>query len=215
MEVIVGVDVARHTLDVHVLPIGTAFSVAQTVEGLDALIATITPFAIHAVALEVGSGFGVVAAACLGAAGLPVIGVDPVQLHAFAQTLGRKATVSHKAAVIARFVEVTKPQIPLLPSEDVQSLAGLVSNRRTLVHMIVIERQREHQMPSLAMRETAAHLTHVLQNELDDLDSRINSAVRAVAAWRDANDQPDRTPTIGKLVSQKKPTPEAETSLRA
>jgi DNA-binding winged helix-turn-helix (wHTH) protein len=49
---IVGIDVSKDRLDVHVHPVGEHFVVSRNAEGLDALIAKIKPLGIRAVAVE-------------------------------------------------------------------------------------------------------------------------------------------------------------------
>ena len=85
---VVGIDVSKDRLDVHVHPAGENFAVARTAEGLDALIARLAPLGVHAVAVEATGGFESVVVASLGGAGLPVIVVNPAQVRAFAQALG-------------------------------------------------------------------------------------------------------------------------------
>jgi transposase len=106
--IVVGIDVSKDRLDVHVHPACEAFAVARNAEGLDALIARLVPLKAHAVAVEATGGFETVVAASLGAAGLPVIVVNPAQVRAFATALGKRAkTDPIDAAVIARFVVAT------------------------------------------------------------------------------------------------------------
>ena len=70
------------------------------------------------VAVEATGGFETVVAASFGAASLPVVVVNPAQVRAFAQALGRRAkTDPIDAAVIARFVEATRPEVRPLPDE--------------------------------------------------------------------------------------------------
>ena len=61
------------------------------------------------VAAEATGGFETVVAASLGAAGLPVVVVNPAQVRSFAQALGRRAkTDPIDAVVIAHFAEAVR-----------------------------------------------------------------------------------------------------------
>lgn len=201
--IIVGIDVSKNTLDVHVHPSGRAFAVARTAEGLDALIAEIAALGIHAVAVEATGGFETVVAASLGAAGLPVIVVNPAQVRAFAQALGKRAkTDPIDAAVIARFVEATKPQIRPLADEETRLLASLVTRRRQIIHMIVAEKQRQHQLTSEALKKSAARLIKALEQELNVLDSGIDDSVRGSPVWREKEDLLQSVPGVGKVVAR-------------
>ncbi|MBN9576841.1 MAG: transposase [Alphaproteobacteria bacterium] len=163
---VVGIDVSKDRLDVHVHPGGEAFAVTRNGEGLDALIARLVPLKARAVAVEATGGFETVVAASLAGSGLPVIVVNPAQVRAFARALGQRAkTDPIDAAVIARFVAATHPAIRPLPDAETRVLADLVTRRRQIVQMIVAERQRERQMPSAHLRKSAARLIKALEKE--------------------------------------------------
>lgn len=201
--IVVGIDVSKNTLDVHVHPSGEAFSVARNAEGLDTLIARIMPLGIQAVAVEATGGFETVVAASLGGAGLPVIVVNPAQVRAFAQALGKRAkTDPIDAAVIARFVEATKPQIRPLPDEDTRFLADLVARRRQIIQMIVAEKQRERQIPNRSLKKSAARLIKALEKELSVLDTGIDDSVRGSPVWREKEDLLQSVPGVGPVVAR-------------
>ena len=71
--IVVGIDVSKERLDVAVRPSGETFVVSRDAEGLDALIAKLTPLAPAAVAVEATGGYETVVAASLAAASLGVI----------------------------------------------------------------------------------------------------------------------------------------------
>lgn len=200
---VVGIDVSKDTLDVHVHPAGEAFAVPRNAGGIDTLIAKIAPLGVHAVAVEATGGFETVVVASLGGAGLPVIVVNPAQVRAFAQALGKRAkTDPIDAAVIARFVEATKPTIRPLPDEDTRLLAQLVARRRQIIQMIVAERQRERQMPTRHLKKSAARLIKALEKELDVLNTDIDDSVRGSPVWREKEDLLQSVPGVGPVIAR-------------
>ena len=99
-----------------------------------------------------GGGYETVVAASLLAAGLPVVVVNPAQVRAFANALGKRAkTDPIDAAVIAHFIEATKPKPRPLPDEATRQLSDLVGRRGQIVAMIVAETQRKQHRPSKRM----------------------------------------------------------------
>ena len=60
-------------------------------EGLAELNDRLRPFDTAVVAVEATGGFETVVAASLGGAGLPVVVVNPAQVRAFAQAMGKRA----------------------------------------------------------------------------------------------------------------------------
>lgn len=203
METIaVGIDVSKSRLDVHVHPVGEAFCVPRDAAGIEALIERISVHAPSWVAVEATGGFETVVAASLGAAKLPVVVVNPAQIRAFAKALGKQAkTDPIDAAVIARFVATTRPEIRPLPDEATQALADLVARRRQIIQMIVAERQREKRAAKRT-RKSIARLLKALEAELSDLDQDIDDAVRGSPAWREKEDLLASVPSVGSIIAR-------------
>lgn len=199
---VVGIDVSKDRLDVHVLPSGEAFAVARDGKGVAELIERLQPLCCTAIAVEATGGFETVVAAGLGGAGLPVIVVNPAQIRAFAHALGKRAkTDPIDAAVIARFVEATRPEVRPLPSAETQALADLVARRRQIVEMIGAERQRLKR----ASRRTARsieRLLKALQKELTSIDTDIDDQVRGSPAWAAAEDLLTSVPGVGSVTAR-------------
>ena len=122
-------------------------------EGIAALIERLAPLDPATVAVEATGGFETMVAAGLASAGLPVVVVNPAQVRAFANALGKRVkTDPIGATVIAHFVAATKPAVRSLPDEATQLPADLVSRRRQIVAMIGAERQRGKRAPARIAR---------------------------------------------------------------
>jgi len=201
--IVVGIDVSKDRLDVAVRPTGEMFVVSRDAEGLDALIAKLTPLAPAAVAVEATGGYETVVAASLAAAGLAVVVVNPAQVRSFAQALGKRAkTDPLDAGVIAHFVEATRPQIRPLPDEETRLLADLVARRRQIVAMIVAERQRQKRLTNRRLQKSIARLLAALQKELSSLERDIDETVRGSPAWREKEDLLASVPGVGKTIAR-------------
>jgi transposase len=202
MERFVGIDVASKRLDVHILPEGHAFSVPRTGTGIVELTAHLAEAGVRLIALVATGGFETVVAAGLAGAGLPVAVVNPAQVRAFAQALGKRAkTDAIDAAVIARFAEATKPEPRPLPDEETQRLADLVTRRRQIVDMLTAEQNRQKR----ASRQTAKscqRLIQALERELADLNDEIDSSVRGSPVWREKEQLLQSVPGVGPVVSR-------------
>jgi transposase len=204
MEMItVGIDVSQDRLDVAVRPSGESFAVDRKAAGLDRLIARLRELAPQVVALEATGGYETVAAAALASAGLPVVIVNPAQVRAFAKALGQRAkTDPIDAAVIAHFVEATKPQVRPLPDEATQMLADLVARRRQIVEMIGAERQREKRMVRRHLKADIARMIKTLEKELAKLDRELDDVVRGTPAWREKEDLLASVPGVGPVIAR-------------
>ena len=201
--IVVGIDVSKDRLDVAVRPTGETFVVTRDAEGLDALIARLTPLAPTAVAVEATGGYETVVAASLAAADLAVVVVNPAQVRNFAQALGKRAKSDPiDAGIIAHFLEATKPQIRPLPDEETRLLADLVARRRQIVAMIVAERQRQKRLTNKRLQKSIARLLTALQKELSSLETDIDESVRGSPAWREKEDLLASVPGIGKTIAR-------------
>jgi len=199
---VIGIDVSKDRLDVHVEPGGEAFAVARDAAGLEALVERLRPLAPKIVAVEATGGFETVVAASLAAASLPVVVVNPAQVRAFAQALGKRAkTDPIDAAVIARFVAATNPEVRSLPDAETRLLADLVARRRQIIHMMVAERQREKRAPARTKR-SILRLLKALQKELTAIDEDIEDAVRGSPVWREKEDLLASVPGIGPTIAR-------------
>jgi transposase len=201
--IVIGIDVSKDRLDVAVHPAGDAFVVARDPEGLETLLARIQPLGPAAVAVEATGGYETVVAATLAAAALPVVVVNPAQVRAFAQALGKRAkTDPIDAAVIARFVAATRPAIRPLPDDQTRLLADLVARRRQILAMIVAERQRQKRLAEKRLQKSIARLLAALQKELSSLETDLDEAVRGSPAWRDKENLLASVPGVGKVVAR-------------
>jgi transposase len=194
----VGIDIAKRQLDVHVLPLGDAFSVARDAAGLEQLVAALRRYAPRLIVLEATGGLEVVVCAQLAAAGLPVVAINPRQIRGFATALGRRAKTDRlDAAVIAAFAERVRPDVRPLPDATTQALGELVTRRRQVVGMITAESNRLQQAvdPRLQKR-LKAHLAW-LQRELTDIESDLDQAIRNSPIWCAQADLLTSVPGVG------------------
>ena len=199
----VGIDVSKDRLDVAVRPTGESFAVARNGAGIDELIERLTAISPKLVAIEATGGFETIVAAGLAGAGLPVVVVNPAQVRAFANALGKRAkTDPIDAAVIAHFAEATKPQLRQLPDEMTRLLADLVARRRQIVEMIAAESQRARRVSNPRLKKSMARLHKALEKELSELDGDIGDHVRGTPAWAEKEDLLASVPGIGPTIAR-------------
>ena len=185
MDVVVGIDVSKDRLDVHVLSSGESFAVANDDGGLDGLAARLLSLKADIVALEATGGYEKLAAAALSGAGLAVIVINPAQVRAYANALGKRAkTDPIDAAVIAAFVAATRPQIRPLRDEESRALAALLSRRRQIIAMITAEEQRMDPALAKEAQKSIKRLLAALRRELDSLDADLDDHIRKSPLWR-------------------------------
>jgi transposase len=200
---VVGIDVAKERLDVCIRPGGESFVVARTGAGIEELIGRLKKLAPRIVAVEATGGFETVVAAGLASAALPVVVVNPAQVRAFAQALGKRAkTDPIDAAVIAHFVEATKAEPRPLPDEMTRLLADLVARRRQIVEMMAAEGQRDRRLTDKRLKKSIARLRKALEKELAELDGEIDDQVRGSPVWAEKEDLLASVPGVGSIIAR-------------
>jgi transposase len=199
----IGIDVSRDRLDVHVLPEGTAFAVARNGPGLAELVERVRALSPERIAVEATGGFETVVAAALAGAGLPLVVVNPAQVRHFAQAVGQRAkTDPLDAAMIARFVEATRPALRPLADAAAQLLGDLVARRRQIIEMIVAEKNRQRRTAVVRIRKSIVRLIGALEKELASVDADIDAGVRGSPAWRDKEDLLASAPGVGAITAR-------------
>lgn len=182
---LVGIDVAKTHLDLHLLPDGRAWRIAYTPAALSQLLADLAARQVGLVVMEASGGYERPCADMLAAAGVGVAVVNPRQIRRFAGALGRLAkTDAVDAALIAEYGVRMRPQARHRPDPERNHLAALVVRRRQIVAMAATERQRadpDHLDPVIAA-DIAAHL-HFLQQGLADIEQRIAALIAAHPVW--------------------------------
>ena len=201
--IVVGIDVAKDRLDVCIRPGSESFVTARSGAGIEDLVERLRKLSPRIVAIEATGGFEIVVAAGLAAAELPVIVVNPAQVRAFAQALGKRAkTDPIDAAVIAHFAEATKVEPRPLPDAMTRLLADLVARRRQIVEMMAAEGQRGRRQTHKRLQKSIARLRKALEKELAELDSEIDDHVRGSPVWAEKEQLLASVPGVGPVVAR-------------
>jgi transposase len=195
----VGIDVSKRELVIAVHPSGERWTSATTAEALAGLVTRLRTLRPRIIVVEATGGYerGVVAQAA--GAELPVAVVNPRQVRAFAQALGRTAKTDRiDATVLALFGHSLdlQPRPPADPAT--QALAALVARRRQLLEMIGMERARLAQAPPTGhlTRELRRHIRW-LERRVVDVDGEIGTSIEAHPTWRAQDDLLRSVPGIG------------------
>jgi transposase len=196
--IVIGIDVSKDKLDVHVLPAAQAFAVARNGAGIEELAARLAALAPAVVAIEATGGFETIVAAGLAGAGLPVVVVNPAQIRAYAKAIKQRA----KTDPIAKFARATRPEVRPLPDEATRQLADLVARRRQIVEMMAAEGQRGRRVDHKRVARSIARVKKTLEAELAELDQEIGDQVRGSPLWREKEDLLVSVPGVGPVVAR-------------
>lgn len=203
MDKVVGIDVSKDWLDVHVLASGEAFRVGNDHAGIDELIGRLGPDRPDVVALEATGRLHMVCVAALTAAGLAVLVVNPSHVRSYADALGKRAkTDPIDAAVIAAFVKATQPEIRPLADAATRALSELVGRRRQVIQMLVAERNRLGMAASRPAEKSIKRIIAALERELASLDADMDGHIRKSPLWRVREALLTSVPGVGRVVAR-------------
>lgn len=200
--VFVGIDVAKKSWDVHLLPSGKSLTLLAGEAGLSELRTALAPCGSCLVVMEASGGYERELAAELVAAGHRVAVVNPRQVRDFARGLGRLAkTDSIDALVLAQFARLVQPRpLEKLPEKQAE-LDALVTRRRQLIELRTMEKNRFGQATSKAAQKSVARLLDAIRKQLRDVDRLILKLIESHDDWRNTAQIVESVPGVGKVTS--------------
>lgn len=185
-SVVVGIDVAKASVDVAVL--GAELHARQfdnEADGHSLLAAALTPLQPTLVVLEATGGYEAALVCALQAAGLPVAVVNPKQARDFARAMGRLAKTDRiDAQALAEFAAVLarRPDLPRLvqplPDALQRELSALVTRRRQLLTMLGSERLRLP-LATPTVRPSIEVMIQAIKAQLDEIEGQMTRHVDA------------------------------------
>ncbi len=112
------------------------------------------------------------------------------QARDFAKAIGRLAKIDKidAAFVLARFAASVGPSPSTIPDEQAQALQHILARRRQVLEMLVVEKNRLHQVaPRTLHKRIRAHIEW-LEKELSRTDGDLEEDIEASAAFIKANE---------------------------
>lgn len=197
----VGIDVSAARLDVAIRPHGTLVDVPNDPAGHSALVERLQELQPTLVLLEATGGLETPVVGALGAAGLPVVVINPRQVRDFARALGRLAKTDRiDAQVLAEFADRVRPTPRPLPDATTRELGALVARRRQLQEMLTAEKNRRSTAPQRVCGQIEAHVTW-LQHSLAEIDREMGDLIQQSPLWRTKDQLLRSVPGVGPVLS--------------
>jgi transposase len=174
--VYVGIDTSKAWLDVYLHPIGRAFRIANTKDGLRCLCRDLQGLGVELIVIEATGKLHRLAHRVLGAAGFAVAVVNPYRSRKLADALGQLAkTDAIDARMLALHAQMINPQATPVPPKSLAELQELVLARQSLIAG----------RTALANRLTAAEspvLKRLLKRQLALAERQLIELEKAIAA---------------------------------
>jgi transposase len=195
----VGIDVSKAALMIAAHPTGERWTSETTPAAIEAVVERLQALALTIIVVEATGGYERALVAACAAAGLPVAVVNPRQVRAFAQALGRTAKTDEiDAEVLALFGARVEPPARAIPDAATHALAALVARRRQLIEMLGMERARLAQAPPTGpiTRDLRTHIRW-LERRVADVEDDLGTAIQASPVWRVNEDLLRSVPGMG------------------
>lgn len=179
-ECVVGIDVSKARLDLHIWPPAISRSLASDEE----VLAVLGDHRIALVVVEASGGLERGLVARLDQAGLAVAVVNPRQVRDFARSLGQLAKTDRiDAAMLARYGERLRPQPRARPDAGQRRLIALITRRRQLIAMRSAEKTRRQQTDDgEIVAEIESHIAEI-GAQCRALERRMTALIEARPGW--------------------------------
>lgn len=202
VEVFVGIDVCKSTLDVRVEPLGETFEVDNDDQGVKALCVRLAELAPTLIVMEATGGLEVRAASELAARGWCVAVVNPRQVRDFARASGQLAKTDRiDSQVLCGFARAMRPAARPLKDALTRQLDDLVTRRRQLVQMRMQESLRLQGASAVQAKSLKAHIAW-LDKRIAQIERELGTCLRSSDAWRVKDDVLLSIPGVGEITSR-------------
>jgi len=201
IEIFVGIDVSKDTLDIGIHPSKETFQVAHDDEGIAQVVARLREVGPELIVLEATGGMEIQAASRLVTAGLSVAVVNPRQVRDYAKACGQLAKTDRlDALVLADFARAIRPKVRPLKDAATMELEALLTRRDQLVKMRVQEQLRLGAASKVQIKSLKSHIAW-LDKRITELDDDLTKRLRESDAWRVKDDLLRDIPGIGPVTS--------------
>ncbi len=202
-QVFIGIDVSKKQLDAATRPAMVHFHVDNDDQGITTLIQRLVKLKPQLILLEASGAFETLAAASLRQAGLPAQIINPRQVREFARSTNKLAkTDKIDAAVLAHFAQLLQPPLRPWPEAQQQELAALMTRRRQLVEMLVMEKNRLGTAWSPKVRKSLQMHLQALQEQLRELEEDLDDFIHRSPLYLEKDQLLRSVPGVGPLTSQ-------------
>ena len=197
-QVSIGIDVAKATLDLHLLPSGQTQQLPNTSQGHRELRKLLPDPAGCLIVLEATGGYEREVVADLAGAGYRVAVINPRRARDFAKAFGLLAKTDRiDAQVLARYAEVVKPAPIEKAPEKQAELQQLVTRRRQLIDLRTQESNRWEITRAKLARKSIQTVLNTLERQIRDIEKAIAALVESDDDWRQRAQLIESVPGLG------------------
>lgn len=173
-QIVAGVDVSKDTLDIYLLPKGTAWKVKNNKSSISKLVKTFKKEGVDLVVMEPTGKYHWELMVQMVEGKIPTAVANPKKVRYFAKSLGIEAkTDKVDAIVIAKFGKLVEPRKLQQIDRKMLELKELVSRRRALVKMITAEKNRKSSTINPLVKSSIKRLLDGIKKQLGRIEDAI------------------------------------------
>jgi len=201
-NVFIGIDIAKEKFDVCVLPSEECWTSTADSEGIAHTVDRVVSLRPACLVMEATGGLEIEIAAELTSAGIPVAVMNPQQVRQFARSLGKLAkTDTIDARVLALYAQKIQPECRPLRTEEERALRDLVTRRRQLIEMRIMESNRLSKRLPRRVSRSILLLIKTIDREVKEIDREIRTRIKESPVWRVKDDLLQSIPGIGEITA--------------
>ncbi len=194
----VGIDVAKHSLDICIFPERKKLTVSYDTTGLKQLVSWLPDAGSCLIVAESTGGYERRVVAQLVDAGHLVAVVNPRQVRDFAKGLGILAKTDRiDAEVIAQFAQHVRPRTLAKTHEKQEELDQLVTRRRQLVDLRTAETNRMETSFSKPVRKSLQQVIDLLNKQIQHIEKEILALLESDDEWKQKGEIIQSAPGVG------------------
>jgi transposase len=198
----IGIDVAKATLDLLILPAEQTRTLPNTKAGHEQLRKLLPAPATCLIVLEATGGYERELVAELLDAGFRVAVINPKRARDFARALGLVAKTDRiDARVLALFAEKVQPTPVEKTPEKQAELQQLVARRRQLIDLRTQESNRWDVTRAKAARKSIQAVLNTLEAQVRDIEKAIEALVESDDHWRNKAQLIESVPGLGSVTA--------------
>lgn len=188
----VGIDVAKKSVDLAIVPGSFSHSYATDAAGISALVAALSEQVPQKsstlVVLEATGGYEATLAGVIAELGYHVAVVNPRHVRSYAKAIGSLAKTDRiDARIIARFADRVRPEARPLAEPQQRLLAAIMLRRRQLVDMRTAESNRLELAADALQAQIREHIAY-LTRQIKQVEHDLDELVRNSPMWRTKED---------------------------
>lgn len=181
----IGIDVSKDRLDIAVERDGETWQAHNDEEGIRTTVARLAKLQPTLVVVESTGGLEAALVAELCVQQVPLAVVNPGRVRDFAKALGLLAKTDQlDAPLLAHFGRAAELEPTILPDRQTQHLSALMSRRRQLLQMLVMEKNHSLSVPLELRPQLDEHIAW-LNEQLDLLTNQIQQEIHNTPSFHE------------------------------